>query len=87
MSLTSLFPRTSGWRPAALPHSMGHFLQMLRGEPLVMARLVNGFVCLQIFTEHACDHIFVLLGETIRKILDFPSFFVVKNVHVTLYGQ
>lgn len=53
----------------------------------MIARVVNGFVCLQIFTEHACDHIFVLLGESIRKILDFPSFFMVKNGHVTLYGQ
>lgn len=53
----------------------------------MMASLVNGFVCLQIFTEHACDHIFVLVGETIGKILDFPVFFVVKNGHVTLHGQ
>lgn len=51
------------------------------------ARLVNGFVCLQIFVEHTCDHICVVIGQTIRKILDFPAFLAVKSGHVTLRGQ
>lgn len=61
--------------------------KILGGEPLVMDRLVNEFVCLQIFIEHACDHICVLLGEKIRKSLDLPAFFAVKSGHVILRGH
>lgn len=76
---------------------MGHFLQvshnwdlckMLGGETLVMARLADVFMCLQMVTERACNHdIHVPPGEDIRKIPDFPAFLAVKSGHMTLYGR
>lgn len=49
--------------------------------PFVMARLVNGACVLAIVTEQACEHdTCVPLGETIRKILDFPAFLALRVV-------
>lgn len=46
-----------------------------------MARLVNGACVLATVTERARDHdTCVPLGETIRKILDFPAFLALRVV-------
>lgn len=73
---------------------MGHFLQvshngdmckMLGGEPLMMARLADVFICLQMVTERACGHdLRVPLRKAIKKIPDFPAFLAVKSGHMTL---
>lgn len=50
-------------------------------SPFVMAQLVNGVCVLAIVTEQDCDHnTCVPLGETIRKILDFPAFLALRVV-------